>query len=206
MPSNLNAIDSILRLKIAYDTPTQKIKNEQFYVTQDFGLTVIAIAGSNDLIDWLQNFNVQNAWLLKILAQREEPWQHFGFEQAASNLAEVFMGSLPEQSVRIVGHSKGAATGVLLAEKLSVAYDIEQVITFGCPRYRKNERRTYEYPVTHYVNEQDIVTFLPTEEWIRDGMDIKTSSELDDYWGWIRDAIYPHFLHNYYEGIRRHYG
>ena len=82
MINNLEISDAVKRCAVAYDNPDRVYKNEQVVFTKSpKGLTV-SIAGSNDIIDWLQNVKTKQVKLGKW-------WLSEGVLNAAKNVVAM---------------------------------------------------------------------------------------------------------------------
>ena len=122
-------------------------------------VSVIACAGTEDLGDWLINF--------AFLFNRD--LVHRGFYSNANRLLPLVFNKIGydyDKPLILTGHSLGGATAVILAVILKEwGYNVQEVITFGCPRVG-NKKFSHYYaslsiPTTHYVYGSDIVPATP---------------------------------------------
>ena len=129
---------------------------------------VIAIAGTNSLRDWFTNLNIRR-WR----PFPENPiFVHEGFFDHASLLSsEIEKLGLPRQAkFMLTGHSLGGAAAMVLpivGDFWGKAFDIDSLITFGCPRVGNNRFQRYlgdicrRGELIQYVNTGDVIPHLP---------------------------------------------
>lgn len=108
-----------------------RVRNDHGVTIESDRWTIIAVAGSDDIDDWDSNRRVSK------LVQCSGRSAHAGFAAAAN--AIVNSGVLPPachgKAVHIVGHSRGGALALLLAETLhKFPLFNASVLTFGAPR------------------------------------------------------------------------
>lgn len=118
---------------------------------------LIACAGTEDIADWLTNF--------AFLFNRD--MVHRGFLDNAFRMMALVLNKVDvNQSLILTGHSLGGATAVLLGVMLKLwGFNVEQIITFGCPRVGNKQfsdyYRSLSIPTIHYVCGSDIVPATP---------------------------------------------
>jgi predicted lipase len=118
---------------------------------------LIACAGTEDIADWLTNF--------AFLFNRD--MVHRGFLNNAFRIMALVLNKVNvNQSLILTGHSLGGATAVLLGVALKLwGFNVEQIITFGCPRVGNKQFSDYyqslSIPTIHYVCGSDIVPSTP---------------------------------------------
>lgn len=123
----------------------------------------ISICGSNDATDWLQNAKTGRGSIGSLVAHRGyiEAADWLRREMFRSDLMAIIEGhDLP---IVLGGHSAGGAIAQLLS--VEGRFAPREVITFGSPKVweRSSAATYYAYPweVYRFVNEGDIVPYLP---------------------------------------------
>lgn len=109
--------------------------NVQGYVLATSKAAVLAIAGSNDRWDWVQNARISLAY------NSGDPSRglHSGFVEHATQACEAAARTklLAGRSVFLVGHSLGGAASLVASQFLRRFAPIDRItgcLTFGCPR------------------------------------------------------------------------
>lgn len=127
---------------------------------QDTDKVIIACAGTEDLGDWLINF--------AFLFNRD--LVHRGFYNNANRLLPLVLDRISHYEVGrpliLTGHSLGGATAMILGSILKEwGYNVQEIITFGCPRVGNKKFSNYyaslSIPTTHYVHGSDVVPATP---------------------------------------------
>ena len=135
--------------------------NAQGFVAYDDNRAILAIAGSNDLDDWLQNVSAS-----KVAAAGGNV--HGGLLQHAQNLADEIethpdvQAVCEERDIYLCGHSAGGAVAILLPCLIDWV-DPRRIYTYGAPRVL-GRRTAGRYPhsgVVRFVSRRDIVPMLP---------------------------------------------
>lgn len=128
------ALADARRLDLAYRQPSDSYKNEQWFVEMVGDTIYIAIAGSNDIPDWIQNFTAWRFWLHQKKIGNTGYKGTAGYVNAADNLFKVFKHLRRDKNIVISGHSKGGPVASFLALLLlEKGYDVE-LRTFAAPR------------------------------------------------------------------------
>lgn len=202
------ALESAKELKQSYYAPTYVVGNEQIRYKssqlEDGKERIdIHIAGSNDALDWIQNFRVRIATIP--LTNHDV---HKGFLEATENLYSFLEKErkIPlEACYCIHGHSKGGAMAVILGLLLHASgRTVIGVRTFGQPKVGKVH---IELPFTlkRYVSLGDAVPGLPPyrpwAKWIHFGSEKLIGDPVDDHVGKIRDAAKAHLMDNYIKAL-----
>lgn len=162
MINNLEISDAVKRCAVAYDNPDRVYKNEQVVFTKSpKGLTV-SIAGSNDIIDWLQNVKTKQVKLGKW-------WLSEGVLNAAKNvvaMANEYRAAdgnekLFSKPLSFEGHSKGGAVAIACGMISVVRHNkVSRVITFAAPRIT-TLKSEYPFPLFQFVASGDPIPNLP---------------------------------------------
>lgn len=127
------------------------------YPVENTDKTIVACSGTEDLGDWLINF----AFLFN------KDMVHRGFFGNAHRLLPLVLSKVDiNQPLIFTGHSLGGATAVVLGAIMKEwGYNVQEIITFGCPRVGNKEFSDYyvslSISTTHYVNGSDIVPVTP---------------------------------------------
>lgn len=140
-------------------------------ITKKEDKVFIAFAGSDDMLDWVENSDIKKSFIHKLRIT-----VHHGFwnsmtecwKQVASNLEVLYK---PGDKIIITGHSKGAAIGFCLRLKLiQQEYPKKDIKFYGfaTPRVIKEESEgryniCYSGGVTLFEVEGDPVCKLPRE-------------------------------------------
>ncbi|MCB1984220.1 MAG: lipase family protein [Burkholderiales bacterium] len=90
---------------------------------------------------------------------------HRGFDEDAYKIYNDILPHLrKDYSVRLTGHSLGAAIAAILMIYLHEdGFEVQKMINFGQPKFtnKKGVQRYHTLPLTRIVNENDIVPLLP---------------------------------------------
>jgi len=198
------AKEAVKRCATSYSDPSDRLSNEQVLIT-DSEVLYISIAGSNDVWDWVQNFDRTQVPLGDYHISE-------GVLSAAKNVMAILVGFLhnnPQavgKPIQFEGHSKGGAVALACAMIAEVrGLDVEQVITFAAPRITRDAIE-YPYPVTQFIAAGDPVPGLPPwrpwRPWRHNGLTIKVgkptaSSAVREWFGGIGRPIKCHLIKNY---------
>lgn len=137
----------------------------EVYILEGIHSYVIVFRGTDEIKDWLTNMSIGKV---------NSPYGkvHAGFSRSVDNIYSQLnteMLKLQEKPFVIIGHSKGAAEAVVMAERLSwqSTVDIQEIHLFGCPRvgnyeFAGNFNRTLGNRTFRYVNNNDIVCRIPS--------------------------------------------
>lgn len=133
--------------KDSYENPKVKIGNHQFTYKVINNELVIAFAGTNDIVDWLDNLNLltKNGF-------------HAGFYEIFELLqlpVENIINSYPNKIPLFVGHSLGASVAQIFAHQYKTS-----TICFSSPRIVPRWLKRSVNGSMLYL-EGDIIPFLP---------------------------------------------
>lgn len=135
------------------------------------GYDLIAIAGTDELQDWLANLPLPT-WLqyrgTRVLG-------HLGYRTRALRANELLCQQVALQSrIVLCGHSQGGAIAMYLPlVSTSLAQRTMEVVTFGAPKCLSPELAAL-YPeglLTRYVRRLDVVPDLPFGDWSHAGLE-----------------------------------
>jgi predicted lipase len=178
---------------------------------------IIAFAGSDDAKDWFEN--------MKFCKKKTSYGSiHSGFydswEEVQEYLSEILhVRRLQGKKTYITGHSLGGALAMLCAIDFVYRNCIQRVVTFGSPRVgNMTWKKAYNkvcgnFKTIRYVNDQDIVTKIPTflywhvgsSVYFNDRGDI-VKERPDSFWRIISNKIegaFDHRLNDYYKSLLR---
>ena len=139
--------------------------NARAMVAYDYGEAVIAIAGSNDEHDWLDNSKVKRQFIHPI-HDHHEIYAHAGFLRHAKlirdELAQMGIYALiKKHDLYLTGHSLGGAVAILLPLITDWLHPTG-IYTFGAPRTLSHETAgKYPYSVQRFQGATDIVPMMP---------------------------------------------
>lgn len=140
--------------------------NAQGFVLWDMREAVIAIAGTNELADMLQNLLARRSAVSDMALDSRGFWAHFGMLMHARDFASGLIDAdllkvLRTRRVYITGHSLGGAVATLLPLVLPPLKP-ELICTFGAPRCLSHATAgRYPHPVRRFVGVGDIVPLVP---------------------------------------------
>jgi hypothetical protein len=141
----------------AYADPTHRIHTafgtEQVFLQETDAATIVAIAGTDESSDWW--------WNLDRRGHQWGAWEiHRGFYLAAAAVNDFIGAELANRPLILTGHSRGGAIAQLLPVICQYTPDIQQIVTFGAPRWK---RRGGEYPwrLTRVEHPLDPVCCVP---------------------------------------------
>ena len=140
------------------------------FVAESTNEIVIALQGTNDVVDWIKNLQFEKSSFLRSKVHR-------GFLKGMRSIKNSVQASLDEISdwktkrIFVTGHSRGGAIGILLAKHLNHAFGSElshviSVYCFGCPRVGVSEFfDSWELGNTTflYINEADPIPSVPPQ-------------------------------------------
>lgn len=141
----------------------------QGFVAGGDALVVVAFRGSEEILDWLANFNFpQRSAASYGFAGRV----HQGFASTLDSGWSEIVGAVEEfggsdRPVLVTGHSLGGSLATLAAARLSHGgYDVAPVYTFGNPRVGDVDFADQAWQVLQgrayrFVNRRDVVPRLP---------------------------------------------
>lgn len=148
---------------IAADSDTAKCyayKNVDLVVGLDGDTQWVAIAGTNDADDVLQDVTVLRYW-----DQDLGIAVHMGMYNYFQNVMTVLLEHAKldkKKPIDVVGHSLGGASAALVALKLKrLGYKVPSCITFGAPAFAEKRCSPIwdeEVPLVRVVNDGDAVT------------------------------------------------
>jgi len=140
--------------------PFHKKGNAEFYLDEVDGVQEVTVRGSDKpttssgFLDWLKNLDVR-------------VWKFHGFEIARGFDPVNVVRGLKEQGlskskpVRLGGHSRGGTLAQTAAIELAAdGYEIDQVVTFGAPRFSREAIQT-DWNVWQFNAWGDIVPRCP---------------------------------------------
>jgi len=188
----------------SYTNPTHSFANEQVVITETDVMTV-SIAGSDDVYDWLQNFNRDQRQVGKWKVSE-------GFLNAAKNVIAIvdeYRASKPQSYVKPLlfnGHSKGGAVAIVCGMLSVIRHnEVKRVTTFAAPRITM-QQINLPFPCDQVIAKGDPIPFLPTwtpwRRWRHNGRTIsigkQTTADIGREWfGWIGGSIKKHLIKNY---------
>lgn len=151
------------------------------FISWDESVVVIAIAGSDDLADWISN---GKCWGSPV--QVGTQIGHHGIVEGAAAVARELIHQPPptDRPWLIVGHSRGGGIAHWLPELYRCPQDT-CVVTFGAPRCSRGIVRPSHVRRRSYVLPGDPVTLLPlwTRGWRDPGDRLYLfASGIDDEW------------------------
>lgn len=130
------------------------------FITHKDGETIISIRGSNNLKNWLRNFDIGKL-------QLAQGRVHGGFLKNAEKLYRHIKDRIDyRDKIYVTGHSLGGALAMLIANFLYEDFrDVRGVAAFECPnisdkRYIKNTE-SYKFKRVMFKNNIDLVTKVP---------------------------------------------
>ena len=181
----------------------QILTNERFDDSKNERINIVSIAGSNDVVDWLQNLD---------LRQVEIPNSKIKVSKGVFNAAGNVIDSLKldrTKTYQFEGHSKGGAVAQVAALYLHFQnYRIDRVITFGAPRITRS-KFAYPFDVTQIEAIGDPVPWVPCWRpwrpfrfgWRHNGQRIRigratTASRTNEFF-FVRRMIKSHLIPNY---------
>ena len=201
------ALADARRLQKAYDGLGDSYKNEQWFSEMVGDSIYIAIAGSNDMIDWIQNLTAWRIWLSQKKIGNTEYKGTAGYVEAANNLYIVFRHLRKDRKIVLSGHSKGGPVAAFLALMLmEQGYDVE-LRTFAAPKCV-----TKPIPelglVKQYIIAGDYVPDYPKSfrSWQHFGIPYVMGDERIDRIGVIRDiraAVKAHLIPAYIQELEK---
>lgn len=149
--------------------PDLAAASSEVYVTDGIlgpGLT-LSWRGSTDALDWARNISAWPGYDAFF-----DLYIHSGFLAAHGELAQSVEALLRRRdwpSVDLVGHSKGAATALLMAlDLVKLGHPPRSVWLFGCPRVVWDGGAAADLagvPILRFVNGFDLVTRQPAAWW-----------------------------------------
>lgn len=114
---------------------------------------LVVIRGSNNLENWMDNFNTDMSYRSKY------GHSHEAYTHIASGIHDILIAHFGSfERARVVGGSLGGAIAVLLGRALQSNDRRVKVIAVAAP---KVTRSNYNLDVTHIRHEQDPVPYLP---------------------------------------------
>lgn len=141
----------------------------------DLKTMVISVRGSNSIIDWKQNINMDS------FSFEDEKYHdirfHLGFYKQAESLRKIIIGKINEfkieggRKIIYCGHSSGAAVCSIMAFQDNIqniwgnnVIDSTKIYTFGSPKFTNlNGALWFEENIKYYrvVNYRDPVPTIP---------------------------------------------
>lgn len=136
--------------------------NTQLYIMEDTNSIIVAIRGSSEKEDFIDDLNVKN------YKDKDIGRVHRGFHECASEIHDMVFDAIygSNKKVYFIGHSLGGAIAKILSLKIT-SIDVE-VITFGEPKSIKKKSIT-SHTYRRVVNNCDIVPRIPF--WYSFGVD-----------------------------------
>ena len=134
----------------------------QYFLEQDDDnkIQVISVRGTANLknikedVEYTQSKN-----------EKLDIYVHSGFDEDAYKIYKDILPHLrKDYSVRLTGHSLGAAIAAILMIYLHEDdFEIQKLVNFGQPKFtnKKGVQRYHTLPLTRIVNENDVVPLLP---------------------------------------------
>ena len=196
-----------VRSHLVYSS-TLRHKNEQILLDQKKQsgdvVEIVSIAGSNDVIDWLQNLDLRQVLIPNSPGIKVSK----GVFDAAANVISA-LDLDRKKTYQFEGHSKGGAVAQVAALFLHFhRYRIERVITFGAPRITRSKFAN-PFDVTNAEAMGDPVPWVPRWlpwrpfrfGWRHNGQRIRigraTMASRTNEWFLIRRMIKSHLMPNY---------
>lgn len=145
------------------------------YLEKDYDLVFINYIESNGSKNWISNFDVGADTPDYYEETGEHPdWinkdTHKGFDVAANRIysdTKQYLNNLDSQKEKIIfmyGHSRGAAMSNILGKNLiDEGYNVHSYC-FATPNVSTVIKKDYK-TIYNFLNESDIITFVPSEVW-----------------------------------------
>lgn len=184
------ALADAYRIQKAYLSPTESYKNEQWFIEEVDGTIYIAVAGSNDLRDWIQNFTAWKPWIYQKRIGGTPYKGTAGYVEAADNLFKIFKYVKKGKKIVLSGHSKGGPVAAFLALRLmEIGFDVE-LRTFAAPRCVTKPIPELGF-TNQYISLGDYVPQYPRSfrSWQHFGMERYIGKSPIDHIGVIRDTV-----------------
>lgn len=146
----------------AYKQHTIKGDTTEVLIKRRGSAKIIAFRGSDTLDDVRVNLSFFPTY------SRSCGFTHRGYLKAVRGIIFDVMSYIDKtEPVYIVGHSKGAAEGLILARKLQVAgFNVVKVLLIGSPKVCAFSTRAYrDLTIALYSNDGDAVDNLPPAPW-----------------------------------------
>ncbi len=195
---------AIEQCDVAYKSPTHTFANEEIHIEETDVLTV-AIAGSNDVWDWIQNLDLRQAEV--------ENWSlSNGVLVAAKNVLAMVNEYRSEnhrsytKPIVFTGHSKGGAVAIACGVLSEMRHNkVERVTAFAAPRI-STRRIIYPFPVDRFEAKGDPIPklpiWLPWRRWRKDSRVIsigkQTTANVGREWfGYLARSKKMHVIENY---------
>ena len=154
--SNKRAAELILDV---YRGKGRKVGTVEYIIWENDDLRIVAIGGSDGVLDWIQNFRAI-PWYSPTIG-----WCHAGFLKSTRKLWKAQRARLTDGKPTLVcGHSKGGAEATHLAAFMCQAgYPPIKLLTFGAPRcgFSGLGRILSKTTSIRCVNQNDPVPSLP---------------------------------------------
>lgn len=177
---NREVLDLCLELcKKSYESPNIVNGNASAYVERQGDITYIAITGTDDYTDWLNNFNAVTKDLTKVFESRLDTPEkknrmpkvlvHAGFLDYTIKIFDLILQKIKTPYIVLTGHSLGAASATIFALLYYVLTGKKplKTITFGSPRvfYAINKSQFDDIiSVERIAIKDDAVVFLPPKD------------------------------------------
>jgi len=199
------ALADALRLNKSYKKPTHDEANEQAYLSVEFDQIFVSVSGSNDPMDWAQNFS---AFRFYPTFHKRIPGTKYkattGYVNAAENVVAMVEPDLSmNMEIFLSGHSKGgpvaAIAAILLRDK---GFKVRGIRTFAAPRFSVQKIRDPLLMRSHqYIAEGDVIPDFPKtsrfRNWQHQGIVHRFGEQVDEHFGVIRDGVQMHLIENY---------
>ena len=177
---NREVLDLCLELcKKSYESPNIVNGNASAYVERQGDITYIAITGTDDYTDWLNNLNAVTSDLTKVFESRLDTREkknrmpkvlvHAGFLDYTIKIFDLILQKIKTPYIVLTGHSLGAASATITA---LLYYTLTgkkplKTVTFGSPRvfYNINKSQFDDIiNVDRIAIKDDAVVFLPPKD------------------------------------------
>lgn len=219
---NMSELEKALRdallCESAHNDPQYRYLNEKITCQHNLETNSlhVAIAGSDDLRDWWQNFSTY--WQHDINDRRW--WKLWGSAKATSGYvvgAENCIKLLKKQGeldkgrkIRLTGHSAGGPKATIVGLQLQKqGFNVREIRTFGAPKFSTKPLTEFMLlnSLHRYVAEDDPIPLWPPSRpwraWRHHGTEHRVGDPVDNHIGVVRDSIEAHLMPNYISSIRR---
>lgn len=213
----IDALADAKLLNQAYHKPNLTFRNEQATIDEKKTGVWIALAGSNDLKDWWQNYTMfRRPWWQKVVPKRTPlkvipgtNWKATaGYVDAAETACKMIRSQISKtQPLFFSGHSKGgpviAISAIILATE---DFNVQRVRTFAAPRFSKKPiPADCLKNIKQYATTEDVVPRLPCR-WADQSKLLMLGDPDIDKLGVIRDAwdaVEAHLIEAYIEELEK---
>ena len=155
---------------IEFQNQATAIFGDGGFVAESANAVVIVLQGTNDVVDWIKNFQFEKS---TFLGSKVHKGFHNGMKSIKPGLLRA-LNQIPDWKTKplfLTGHSRGGAIAVLMAQQLHQSFQDQlehpiSVFGFGSPRVGDaNFFETYNFgdTTTLYIHEADPVPSMPPQ-------------------------------------------